>query len=73
MSSRDEITAAIKRGAYPSPPARDLYFVTKGRPGKPIVREFIRWVLTKGQVFVPDTGYIPLEPQKLSQGLKKLG
>jgi phosphate transport system substrate-binding protein len=73
MSTRDEITAAIKRGAYPSPPARDLYFVTKGRPGKPIVREFIRWVLTKGQVFVPETGYIPLEPQKLNQGLKKLG
>jgi phosphate transport system substrate-binding protein len=73
MSTRDDITAAIKRGAYPSPPARDLYFVTKGRPGKPIVREFIRWVLTKGQVFVPDTGYIPLEPQKLSQGLKKIG
>ena len=73
MSTRDEITAAIKRGAYPSPPARDLYFVTKGRPEKPLVREFIRWVLTKGQVFVPDTGYIPLEPQKLNQGLKKLG
>ena len=73
MSTRDEITAAIKRGAYPSPPTRDLYFVTKGRPGNPLVREFIRWVLTKGQVFVPDTGYIPLEPQKLNQGLKKLG
>ena len=73
MSTRDEITAAIKRGAYPSPPARDLYFVTKGRPEKPAVREFIRWILTKGQVFVPDTGYIPLDPQKLNQGLKKLG
>jgi phosphate transport system substrate-binding protein len=73
MSTRDEITAAIKRGAYPSPPARDLYFVTKGRPEKSLVREFIRWILTKGQVFVPDTGYIPLEPQKLNQGLKKLG
>jgi phosphate transport system substrate-binding protein len=73
MSTRDEITAAIKRGAYPSPPARDLYFVTKGLPQKPAVREFIRWVLTKGQVFVPDTGYIPLEPEKLNQGLKKLG
>jgi phosphate transport system substrate-binding protein len=73
MSTRDEITAAIKRGAYPSPPARDLYFVTKGRPEKPAVREFIRWILTQGQVFVPDTGYIPLEPEKLNQGLKKLG
>ena len=73
MSTRDEITAAIKRGAYPSPPARDLYFVTKGRPKKPHVREFIRWVLTKGQVFVPDTGYIPLDPKKLALGLKKLG
>ncbi|MGB9005694.1 MAG: PstS family phosphate ABC transporter substrate-binding protein [Candidatus Aminicenantales bacterium] len=72
MSTRDEITAAIKRGAYPSPPARDLYFVTKGRPEKPAVREFIRWILTQGQVFVPDTGYIPLDPEKLNKGLKKL-
>jgi phosphate transport system substrate-binding protein len=72
LSTRDEITAAIKRGTYPSPPARDLYFVTKGRPEKPLLREFIRWVLTKGQAFVPDTGYIPLEPKKLNQGLKKL-
>jgi len=73
MGTRDEITAAIKRGAYPSPPARDLYFVTKGRPKKPVVREFIRWVLTKGQAFVPETGYIPIPPEKLKQGLKKLG
>jgi phosphate transport system substrate-binding protein len=72
MSTRDEITAAIKRGAYPSPPARDLYFVTKGRPEKPAVREFIRWILTQGQVFVPETGYIPLDPEKLNKGLKKL-
>ena len=29
------MTAAIARGAYPSPPARDLYLVSKGRPAEP--------------------------------------
>ncbi len=65
--SRDEITAAIARGAYPSPPARALYFVTKGKPSRPLVREFLLWVLQEGQQFVPEAGYIPLGKDKLDR------
>ncbi len=63
--SRDEITAAIERGAYPSPPARELYFVTKGKPVRPVVRKFLAWVLKEGQGFVREAGYIPLSAEKL--------
>lgn len=63
--TRDEITAAIDRGAYPSPPARDLYFVTKGKPMRPVVRRFLNWVLKEGQKFVREAGYIPLAADKL--------
>jgi phosphate transport system substrate-binding protein len=70
--NREAMTAAIARGAYPSPPARDLYLVTKGRPQDPLVIEFLRWVLSEGQKFVSETGYIALPPDKLEEGLKKI-
>jgi phosphate transport system substrate-binding protein len=69
---REAVMAAIARGVYPSPPARDLYLVTKGRPQDPLVVEFLRWVLSEGQTFVPETGYIALTPEKLEEGLKKI-
>lgn len=72
-STRDEITQAIAKDAYPSPPARDLYFVTYGQPKKKAVLEFIKWVLTEGQKYAPETGYLPLSQEKLAQGLEKIG
>jgi len=72
-ATRDDLTKAIVRNVYPSPPARDLYFVTKGKPAKPALVEFIRWVLTEGQKFVPETGYINLNPEKLREGLSRIG
>jgi phosphate transport system substrate-binding protein len=72
-ATRDQICAAIAAGKYPSPPARDLYLVTKGVPSSEAVKAFLRWVLTKGQAFVADTGYISLSPEKLKKGLTLLG
>jgi len=72
-ATRDQICAAIINGKYPSPPARDLYFVTKGVPSSNAVKAFVRWVLTKGQAYVPETGYINLPPDKLKKGLTLLG
>lgn len=71
--NRDAITKAIAKGAYPSPPARDLYLVTKGNPEKKILVEFIKWVLGDGQQYVSETGYIALSPEKLAEGLQKIG
>jgi phosphate transport system substrate-binding protein len=68
----DEIVEAIAQGKYPSPPARDLYFVTKGKPQKPVVTEFIRWALTEGQKYVKDAGYINLSNEKLKTETSKL-
>lgn len=70
---RDAITAAIARDAYPSPPARDLYLVTKGKPDKPLLVAFLKWILEEGQRYVPETGYIALSPEKLAAGLKNIG
>jgi len=70
--TRDELTGAIADGRYPSPPARDLYFVSKGAPNKPAAIAFLRWILDEGQKYVPETGYIRLGDDKLKAGLEKL-
>lgn len=66
--TRDELTAAIADGRYPFPPARVLYLVTRGAPSQTIV-DFYRWVLTDGQVFVPQTGYITLTEARIQEAL----
>lgn len=71
-NTRDEIVKAIAEGKYPSPPARDLHFVSQGKPEKKVVREFIKWVLTSGQKYVPETGYINLTEEKLTEELRRL-
>ena len=72
-ADRDRMTKAIAEGRYPSPPARNLFFVTKGTPRTPVLVEFIRWVLTDGQKYVPETGYINLSAEILAEGLKAIG
>ncbi len=68
----DSIMQAIKEGIYPSPPARDLYFVSKGKPEKLVVREFIKWILTEGQKYVNEAGYVQLSEEKINKELKKI-
>jgi phosphate transport system substrate-binding protein len=70
--STETLIDAINRGSYPSPPARDLYLVTRGKPQKPEVIAFIRYVLTDGQRFANETGYIRLSDDKLQEGLNRL-
>jgi len=71
-NDRDEVTKAIATGLYPSPPARNLHFVSQGKPKKEVVTEFIKWVLTDGQKYVPESGYINLSEEKLREELNKL-
>ena len=67
-----QVLAAIGEGKYPSPPARDLYFVAKGKPQKQAVTDFLNWVITKGQAFVPEAGYVPLTETTLQEQVSKL-
>jgi phosphate transport system substrate-binding protein len=71
-AERDDLIRAIAAGIYPSPPARDLYFVSPGVPQRSVVREFVRWVLTDGQQYVPESGYINLSEERLREELKRL-
>ena len=68
----DQLIAAIDAGKYPSPPARDLYFVTKGKSQNQLVNEFIKWTLTEGQKYVKEAGYIKLNDAKIQKELTKV-
>ena len=71
--SMNDLIAAIASGKYPSPPSRELYFVMKGNPkNNKVLTDFIRWVLTDGQKFVNDAGYIALPRERIDTEQKKL-
>lgn len=72
-NSMNDLIAAIASGKYPSPPARELYFVCKGSPkNNKLVSEFIRWILSDGQKYVHEAGYIALPKEKIQSEIKKL-
>lgn len=72
-SSMNDLIAAIASGKYPSPPSRELYFVMKGNPkNNKVLTGFIRWVLTEGQKYVNEAGYISLAKEKIESERKKI-
>ena len=70
--SLDDVSRAIVAGKFPSPPARDLYLVSKGKPKSAAVLAFLNWVLADGQKFVFASGYVPFSKEKLELELAKL-
>lgn len=71
--SMDNMIDAIASGRYPSPPSRELYFVLKGKPQDDrALRDFMAWILTDGQKYVREAGYVPLPVSLIASELKKL-
>jgi phosphate transport system substrate-binding protein len=71
LTSTIEAMQAVAEGKYPSPPARELNLVTNGKPAG-IVRDFIAWILTDGQQYVSESGYITLSAEQLAEALQKV-
>jgi len=67
-----QLIKAIAEGRYPSPPARDLYLVSKGKPTNPVVIAFLKFILTEGQKYNVPNGFISLPKEKLNKGIAKL-
>jgi phosphate transport system substrate-binding protein len=67
-----DLLSAVGCGAYPFPPARELYFVSKGKPTKDSVKDFIQWALNEGQNYVMEAGYVLLDQEELRNQLNKL-
>jgi phosphate transport system substrate-binding protein len=71
LETKKEAVEAVATGKYPSPPARALNLVTKDKPS-PLVTAFVKWVLTDGQKFVDEAGYVSLPAEVLAEGLGKV-
>ncbi|MBN2261620.1 MAG: substrate-binding domain-containing protein [Prolixibacteraceae bacterium] len=68
----ESILSAIANGVYPSPPARELFLISKGKPQKKAVGDFIKWTLTSGQQYVEEAGYVKLNSNVIENYLNKL-
>jgi phosphate transport system substrate-binding protein len=69
--SKQEAIKVIADGTYPSPPARFENLATKGKPTG-LVLAFISWILTDGQQYLDQAGYVPLTAQQQTESLAKL-
>jgi phosphate transport system substrate-binding protein len=71
LETKSEAVEMVATDKYPSPPARALNLVTLNQPSG-LVADFIRWILTDGQQFVGEAGYVQLTEQQLSEAIAKL-
>jgi len=71
ISTLAQASNAVATGKYPSPPARVENVVTKGKPSG-LIQTFIIWILTDGQKYVPEAGFVQLTPDLLAQALAKV-
>lgn len=68
----EALMQAVSDGRYPTPPSRNLYLVTAGKPKNSVVREFLKYVLTRGQRLNAPAGFVKMNEQQVKQGLRLL-
>jgi phosphate transport system substrate-binding protein len=71
LSTKQKAISAVVSGKYPSPPARDLYLMTKGK-FKGTAREFVKWILKDGQKYIGEGGYISLSQSQIKEALERI-
>jgi phosphate transport system substrate-binding protein len=64
--TKDKLISAIRDGRYPSPPARELFVVTKGKPQSALVKAFLNFILADGQRENESAGYISIHSTRKS-------
>ena len=68
---KEDAFSAVANGTYPSPPARFENLATKGKPTG-LTLAFIEWILTDGQQYLEQAGYVKLTPEQQAESLAKL-
>lgn len=72
LRTKEEAIKAVLSGTYPSPPARDLYLVAR-ESFQGTAKIFVRWILTDGQKYVDEVGYLKISDANIKGALKKTG
>lgn len=71
-TTTNDFINAVASGKYPTPPGRDLYFVTKGKPNNAMINAFMSYILTEGQKHIHEQGFISLTKTRLAAELNKI-
>jgi phosphate transport system substrate-binding protein len=71
VQTKSQADELIVQGKYPEPPARVENLVTHGKPTS-LVQAFMLWILTDGQKFVGEAGYVPLSADRLNEAMQKI-
>jgi phosphate transport system substrate-binding protein len=71
VETKMQAVDAVATDRYPSPPARPLYLVTKGKPTSATL-DLISWILADGQKFVDAAGYVKLSEEQLLESQAQL-
>ena len=61
----DHLQRAMWLGKFPSALLRNLYIVSKGNPRTREMVDFVYWIVTDGQKFIPENGYIELHSSEV--------
>lgn len=69
-ATKESLVHAIEDDIFPSPPARNLYFVTKGAPQDSATVAFLKFVLRDGQKFNEPAGYVRVSNKALNDNMK---
>lgn len=64
------VQRAAYLGKYPSHLCRELYLVSIGKPSKPAILEFLKWIYTDGQKIAVKSGYAELRQCHIRELLK---
>jgi phosphate transport system substrate-binding protein len=72
LRTKQEAIRAVLSGSYPSPPARDLYLVAKDS-FQGASKVFVHWILTDGQKYVEEVGYLKISAKQIKDALDKTG
>lgn len=70
--TKEKLVHTIERGSFPTPPARNLYFVSKGAPKDSASVAFLKYVLKEGQKFNEPAGYVRISGKVHSENMKLL-
>ena len=71
FKEKKDAVSAVSSGKYPSPPARFENLATKGKPSG-LTLTFIQWILTDGQQYLGQAGYVPLTTDQQAESLAKI-
>ena len=72
LRTKQEAIKAVLSGSYPSPPARDLYLVAKDS-FQGVSKAFVHWILSDGQKYVEEVGYLKISAKQIKDALDKTG